>query len=235
MGKSRKKKGTKTQLEYVEKEFKWHVKPVKCLNERQKEFIKSIKEKEVTITSGLSGSGKTFLALWQALRFLEKGSYDSIVLVKSVQTIPQEECGFLPGNIDEKMSPFMLSYNGNLDKLIGEECRKYLMASGKIKIQPLAYVRGINIDNSIVIVDEVQNLSIDTFKTIITRIGTNSKYILMGDVEQIDLKYKSQSSLQKLMELFQDDELVGTVHFTKEDCVRNPIIPHLLDKIKTIE
>lgn len=235
MGKTKKKKGTKTQLEFIEKDVKFHVKPVKCLNEKQKEFINSIKTKEISICTGISGSGKTFLALWQALRLLEKKEYETLVLVKSVQTLPQEETGFLPGDIQEKMDPFMLSFYGNLDKLIGEETRKYLVSTGKIKIQPLAYVRGINIDNSIVIIDEVQNLSIDTFKTIITRIGQNSKYIIMGDVEQIDLKNKNLSSLQKLMDLFQDDELIGTISFTKDDCVRNPIIPHLLDKIKTIE
>ena len=97
------------------------------------------------------------------------------------------------------------------------------------------YIRGINIDKSIVILDEAQNINLSVFKTIITRIGSDSKYIICGDVEQIDLKKKSESSLAKLMELFQNDDLIGVVQFNNEDCVRNPIIPHLLNKIKTIE
>lgn len=235
MGKTKKIKGTKSQLEYTETEFKWHAKPVKCLNSRQKEFVKSIKEKEITICSGPSGSGKTYVALWEALRLLEKKEFEQIVLVKSVTSIPGEELGFMPGDMYEKMENYMISFYGNIDKIIGEEARKYLVKSGKIKIQPLAFVRGINIDNSIVILDEVQNLTIDTFKTIITRIGTGSRYIIMGDRDQTDFKIKSKSCLQKLLELFQEDELVGTIAFEKEDCVRNPIIPHLLDKLENIE
>ena len=235
MGKTRKIKGTKSQLEYKETEFKWHVKPVKCLNQKQKEFVRSIREKEITICSGPSGSGKTYVALWEALRLLEKKQFDQIVLVKSVTTVPGEEIGFMPGDMYEKMDPFIVSFTGNLDKLIGEDARKYLINSGKIKIQPLAFARGINIDHSIVILDEVQNLPLDTFKTIITRIGTGSRYVIMGDYSQTDLKIKSKSCLQKLLELFQEDELVGTGTFGKEDCVRNPIIPHLLDKLEILE
>jgi len=86
-----------------------------------------------------------------------------------------------------------------------------------------------------VILDECQNLTINTFKSIITRIGQNSKYIIMGDTEQIDITRKENSVLSKLIELFRDSDSVGTVSFTDSDCVRNPIIPYLLDKIKTIE
>lgn len=129
----------------------------------------------------------------------------------------------------------MISFYGNIDKIIGEDWRKRLVREGKIQIQPLAFIRGINIDNAIVILDECQNLTTSTFKSIITRIGQGSKYVIMGDTEQIDMKHKNASVLSKLVELFHDSEQVGTVTFTDEDCVRNPIIPYLLDKIKTIE
>lgn len=235
MGKSKKKSGTKQTLEYVESEFKWHVRPIKCLNERQKELINSIKNNEVTIASGMSGSGKTILALWQALKFLEQGAYKRIVLIKSVQTVPQEELGFMPGDAKMKCEPYMLSFTGNIDKLIGKEAREYLMNKDLIQVQPIAFCRGINIDESIVILDECQNISLDTFKTIITRIGKNSRYVILGDTEQIDMKYKAESSLRKILDLFADDQLIGTVLFTKDDCVRNPIIPHILEKLRTIE
>lgn len=233
MTKSKKVKGTKQT--FVETEPKLHVKQIKCKNQRQKEFLSAIDSHEVTICTGIAGCGKTYLAAYKALKMLEKNQIEKIVLVKSVTTLPDEEVGFLPGNIREKLDPFMISFYGNIDKIIGEEERKRLIKEGKIQIQPLAYIRGINIDKSIVILDECQNLTINTFKSIITRIGQNSKYIIMGDTEQIDIKRKEKSVLSKLIELFRDSESVGTVSFTDEDCVRNPIIPYLLDKIKTIE
>ena len=234
-GKSKKVKGTKQTFEFVEKQKKFHVKQIKCLNSKQKEFVKSIENKEITFCSGPAGSGKTFMALWTALKLLEKNQFEQIILAKSVTSIPGEEIGILPGDIYEKMDPFLISFFGNIDKLIGEEERKRLIKENKIKIQPLMYIRGINIDKSIVILDEAQNINLSVFKTIITRIGSDSKYIICGDVEQIDLKKKSESSLAKLMELFQNDDLIGVVQFNNEDCVRNSIIPHLLNKIKTIE
>ena len=210
------------------------IKPVKCLNERQKEFQNSIKNKEITICTGLAGSGKTFIALYNALKLLDQG-YKKIILVKSVTTVPEEELGFLPGDVFQKMEPFMMSYKGNLNKLVGEKECEQLFKDKIVEILPLAYIRGINIDDSVVILDEAQNLNINTFKSIITRIGSNSKYIIMGDTEQIDMKDKSKSSLIKTVELFKNSEIVGTVQFTDEDCVRNPIIPYLLEKIKEIE
>lgn len=234
-GKTRKVKNTKSQLEYVEDEKKLHVKQIKCMNSRQKEFLNSINSSEISICVGPAGCGKTYLALWQGLKYLEKNQFDGITLVKSVTPLPGEDVGYLPGNAQDKLEPFILSYTGNIDKLIGEPMRKKLMNEGKIKVQPLAYIRGINIDNQFVILDECQNLTMSVFKSIITRIGKNSKYVIMGDVDQIDLKNRKTSILQKALNIFKDDEKVGTIEFTPDDCVRNPIIPHILDKLKEIE
>lgn len=235
MGKSKKIKGTKQQLEYVEKEFKWHCKQLKCKNHKQKELVKTIDSHEVTVCTGIAGSGKTYVALAYALKALEKQQFEKIVLVKSVTTLESEDIGFLPGDQFEKLTPFMISYYGNIDKIIGEEARKKLVGEGKIQIQPLAYVRGITIDNSIILIDECQNLTLDTFRSIITRIGENSKTIILGDTEQIDRKAKYTSILSKLQTLFADSDIVGSVAFTDEDCVRNPIIPKILEKLRTLE
>ena len=187
------------------------------------------------ILFGLAGSGKTYVALYYALKALEKGQCEKIVLVKSVTTLDQEDIGFLPGDIQQKMDPFLYSYYGNIDKIIGEEWRKKLVKEGKIQVQPLAYIRGINIDNAVCIIDECQNLYLDAFKSIITRIGENSKYIILGDTQQIDKRNKTQSILQKILGLFTDSDFIGTVQFLPEDCVRNPIIPKVLDKLKILE
>lgn len=101
-----------------------------------------------------------------------------------------------------------------------------------IQILPLAYVRGLSIDDSIVIIDEAQNLDTHTFKTIITRIGENSKYIFLGDTEQVDRKYKHESCLETVLEIFKDSDIIGTIEFTDEDCVRNPIIPKILTLLR---
>lgn len=127
MGKSKKVKGTKQTLQYIEEQPKIHIKQIKCLNIRQKEFLNSIKSKEITITSGEAGCGKTFLACYYALKALEKNEFEQIVLVKSVTTIKEEEIGFLPGTILEKMEPFMQSFYGNIVKIIGEDNLKILM------------------------------------------------------------------------------------------------------------
>lgn len=153
------------------------------MNPRQKEFLNSINSSEISICVGPAGCGKTYLSLWQGLKYLEKNQFDGITLVKSVTPLPGEDVGFLPGEISQKMDPFIISYTGNIDKLIGEAMRKKLIAEGKIKVLPLAYVRGINIDNQFVILDECQNLTMQVFKSIITRIGKNSKYVIMGDVD----------------------------------------------------
>ena len=234
-GKSKKVKGTKQTIEYKEEPKKLHVKPLKCMNQRQKDFVHSIEKNEITICTGLAGSGKTYVALSVALKMLEKNQIKQIVLVKSVQPLPEEELGILPGDMYEKMEPFMMSFFGNIDKIIGPEERKRLVREEKIVIQPLAYVRGINIDESCVILDETQNLSVNVFKSIITRIGKDSKYIIMGDIEQIDMKRREKSALSKIVKLFENDDAVGVVEFQPDDCVRNPIIPHLLEKIKEIE
>ena len=230
---SKKVKGTFVKEEIKKAKSPW-VKPVECLNDRQREFQDSIRTKEVTIVTGLAGSGKTFIALYNALKLLEQG-YKRIVLVKSVTTVEEENIGFLPGDLETKMQPFMMSYTGNLKKLVGEKEAEQMFKDKIVEILPLAYIRGINIDDSVVLLDETQNLNLNTFKSIITRIGTNSKYIIMGDTEQIDMKEKNKSALIKVMELFKDSDVVGTVEFTDEDCVRNPIIPYLLSKIKEIE
>jgi len=207
---------------------------VKCLNEKQKELKKAIEEKEITIAIGPAGTGKTYISLITALHLLKTNpQYRKIVLIKSVTTIPGEELGFLPGTLQEKMEPYMWSYIGNLNKILGDrETSRKLMESGVITIEPIAYVRGNTMDNSIVIIDETQNIDIHTFKTIVTRIGKNSRMIFLGDIEQIDKRGKS--CLAIVHKAFQLEEFVATVEFEKTDCVRNPIIPIVLNVLDNI-
>lgn len=200
--------------------------------ENQQVLVDLIRNKEIVISSGSSGVGKTYVTLATALQLLDKGHYKKIILIKSVVTIPGEEIGFIPGNLKEKMDPFLMSYSWNIDKLCGKDSFDDLVGKGLIEILPIAFIRGVSIDDSIVIIDEVQNMDKHTFKTIITRIGENSKYIFLGDVEQVDRKRSEESCLESVLDIFKEEDYVGTLEFEDEDCVRNPIIPKILETLR---
>ena len=211
---------------------------IKCLNERQKQLRRAIEDKQVVIATGPAGTGKTYLSLLTALSLMKKEPYryQQLKLVKSLQTLPGENPGTLPGTLEEKLDPHMISFTGNLDKILGwRSLRRELMRQEIIEFQPLAYVRGVTIDNAIVIIDEAQNIDYHTFKTIITRIGKNCKMIFLGDVDQIDRRVKSESCLSQVSDLFQGFEHSESVTFTAEESVRNPIIPDLLNLLKGIK
>jgi len=202
-------------------------------NEKQQELIDLINDKEIVIATGVAGSGKTIVTMATALSLLGD-LYKKIILIKSVTTIPGEAIGFVPGDADEKMANFILSYTWNIDKLLGKGSSKDLLSKGTMEVLPIAYIRGVSIDNAIVIIDEAQNIDMHTFLTIITRIGTNSKYIFLGDTEQVDRRRKEESCLTRVIDLFEDDEIIGIIKFRDEDCVRNPIIPKILEKLRLI-
>lgn len=211
---------------------------IKCLNEKQKQLRRAIEDKQVVICTGPAGTGKTYLSLLTALSIMKKEPlrYRQLKLVKSLQTLPGENPGTLPGTLEEKLDPHMISFTGNLDKILGwKSTRMELQRKEVIEFQPLAYVRGVTIDDAIVIIDEAQNIDMHTFKTIITRIGKNCKMIFLGDVEQIDRRVKSESCLSQVSEMFQGFEHSESVKFTAEESVRNPIIPELLDLLKEIK
>lgn len=198
---------------------------IKCKTINQKKLVNEIKTKEMVICSGLPGTGKTYLSCAVALDLIKnKGEYKKIVIVKSVTTLKDEEIGYLKGSMKEKMEPFMYSFMHNFEKIIGRYNTQVLREDGLIEEMPIAYMRGINIDNSIVIIDEAQNISLDNIRTIMTRLGENSKMIFLGDENQVDMKKKTQSSLKFIIDKFSDFDEVGTVVLDNDDVVRNPLI-----------
>lgn len=198
----------------------------KCKNDNQKLLVKSIKDNEITIVSGLPGTGKTFLACAEALKLVKtRPKYKRVLLVKSVTQLPGEELGFLPGDMKEKLEPYMISFIDNFEKIIGESLTKKLRELGIIQVQPLAFVRGRSIDNTVIVVDEAQNISKENMRTLMTRIGDNSKMVILGDVKQKDVKNKNNSSLEVILEKFRNVEGFGCVELRDpNDVVRNPII-----------
>jgi len=202
-------------------------------NESQKKLINSIKNNEITICAGRAGTGKTFVAIAIALSLLRKTNnrFKKIYLVKSVTTLKGEELGFLKGDLKEKIDPVMWSFYANMEKLLMESSMKSLFEKDILRPFPLAYMRGVSLDDCIIIADEMQNVSIDNSLTLMTRIGSNSKLILLGDKNQIDMKNKQESSLEVILDMFTDTQNIGTIMMSKEDTnVRNPLISIIEEK-----
>jgi phosphate starvation-inducible protein PhoH and related proteins len=197
----------------------------KFKNANQKKLGNLINENKITIASGPAGTGKTYLACAQALKLLKLDpKFKKILLVKSVTVLEGEEVGFLKGDLKEKMFPFMISFLDNFHKIIGEGLTQIMMDQGIIQILPLAYIRGRSIDNSIIIVDEAQNITQKNMRSTMTRIGTDSKMIITGDTKQIDMKNPRLSSLDLVVKLFENKEGIGTMTFSNDDIVRDPIV-----------
>jgi len=198
----------------------------KCRTENQGKLRDSIRNNEISIVSGLPGTGKTYIACAEALKLIKsKSKYKKILLVKSVTQLKGEDLGHLPGDIQEKFDPYMGSFVDNFEKIIGETMTRKLRELGIINNQPLAFIRGRSIDNTIIIVDEAQNISLDNMRTLMTRIGDNSKMIILGDVKQKDLRNKKDSSLEVIIDKFNDMGNFGCVELRNpNDVVRNPII-----------
>jgi phosphate starvation-inducible PhoH-like protein len=198
---------------------------IKCKNETQKKLIHTIKNNDVTICTGPAGTGKTFLSCYESINQLKNNNLiNKIVIVKSVTTLKNEEIGFLKGSLEEKMEPFVYSFIKNFEKIIGLDLTNKLKSENIIEVLPIAYMRGINIDNAVVIIDEVQNISIDNIRTILTRLGENSKMILLGDINQIDMKYKKDSALEFLINNFKNTSNIGLIEFNNSEIIRHPLI-----------
>ena len=198
---------------------------LKYKNRNQKIFADHIENKEVIICSGPAGTGKTYIACSKSLKlFKENLKFKKIYIVKSVTTLKDEEIGFLKGTLEEKMEPFIYSYIHNFEKIIGRTATKTLRENGSIQVMPIAYLRGINFDDCIVLIDEAQNISPDNMHTIMTRLGSNCKMVFLGDILQVDLRNKNKSSLPLIMSKFSEIPEFGCLQFSDDDIVRNPLI-----------
>ena len=208
---------------------------LKCKNETQKELVKLINSNDIVVCSGSAGTGKTFIACAQSLKLLKTEKYKRIMLVKSVTELEGESVGYIKGSLDEKMYNYTLSFLDNFHKLIGEENTKKMVDMKMIEVLPLAYIRGRSIDDSIIIVDEVQNLVKKNIITTLTRIGNNSKIIFCGDSDQVDLPKGKISGLSWFTKVAESIPEFGVLNFTEKDIVRNPIIKLFLDKVKEFD
>jgi len=204
----------------------------KFLSENQKEYYNKLTNSEITICSGPAGVGKSFVAMRAAVDLLldENNSYEKLIIVRPAVEA-EEKLGSLPGNLEEKLDPYIFPSYYLLNKIIGKESREKLKQNDVIEVFALAYMRGMNIDNSILIFEESQNCTPSQMKLLLTRIGFNSKFFISGDVEQTDrYRDKTQSGLYDALKRFRDIEGVGVFEFKNEDIIRNPLISKLLNR-----
>jgi phosphate starvation-inducible PhoH-like protein len=211
---------------------------IKCKNETQKKLIHTIKNNDVTICTGVAGTGKTLISVYEALNLfkLHPETYKEIKLVKSITQLKNEELGTLPGDEKDKLKFHMMSFLDAFHKLIGEDLTNKLIEAGLIKMEVFGAIRGRSFTNSIIIIDEFQNISKDNAKTFLTRFSEDTKVIVLGDSGQIDLKNKKDSALEPLINKVKNRPVEGVdiVVFDKADVVRHRLTSYFIDVFESI-
>jgi phosphate starvation-inducible PhoH-like protein len=204
----------------------------KFLSEHQEEYYNILKNNQITVASGPAGVGKSYIAMKAAVDLLmdPDNSYEKIIIVRPAVEA-EEKLGSLPGNLEEKLDPYIFPSYYLLNKIIGKEAREKLKEAEIIEVFALAYMRGMNIDNSILIFEEAQNSTPNQMKLLLTRIGFNSKFFISGDLEQTDrYKDKRQSGLYDALNRFKNISDIGVYDFRDAKNVRNPLISKILQK-----
>lgn len=198
------------------------------LTPKQNELYKGIRNNTLTVCQGPAGTSKTFTACYTSLALLADKKIDQIILTKPLQE-SGENLGFLPGTVEEKVDPYMKSYFSNFEKIIGTATFEWLKGTGQIVVEPLAYMRGTTYDRSIMLLDEAQNCTMTQLMLWVTRLGSESKAILMGDVSQYDIK-KKDSRFLEFIQLIDGVQQVNNFRFGVEDIVRNKFLIDIVDR-----
>ena len=193
----------------------------------QKQYINLIKSNDITLGVGPAGTGKTYLAVAMAVRAFKKDEISRIILTRPAVEAG-ESLGFLPGDMKDKVDPYLRPlYDALFDMLGDEKCAKYL-ERGIIEVVPLAFMRGRTLDNAFIILDEAQNTTPEQMKMFLTRLGFGSKAVVTGDLTQIDLPVKKKSGLVQAMDVLKEVEGIGINKFTEKDVVRHELVQRII-------
>jgi phosphate starvation-inducible PhoH-like protein len=212
-------------------------KTVRARTLNQKKMVQSIEKNDIVFAIGPAGTGKTYTAVALAVRALKNKQVRKIILTRPAVEAG-ENLGFLPGDLKEKIDPYLRPLYDALDDMIPADKLGYYMTTRTIEIAPLAYMRGRTLDNAFIILDEAQNSTDGQLKMFLTRIGGNAKAIITGDVTQIDLPPKVKSGLEKSVRILQNIEGIGHVELDEEDVVRHKLVKAIIkayDKEKNKE
>jgi phosphate starvation-inducible PhoH-like protein len=198
----------------------------------QQAYVKAVHDFDVVFAVGPAGTGKTFLAVVMAMDYLKRQLVDRIVLVRPAVEAG-EQLGFLPGDLQEKINPYLRPLFDALSDIIGAAKIARFMSSGIIEASPLAYMRGRTLNNAFVILDEAQNTTLGQMKMFLTRLGVQSKAVVTGDVTQVDLPDQSRSGLIRVKDILRDTDGVAFVELDGGDVVRHPLVRRIVDAFDT--
>lgn len=202
-------------------------KPVKPKTLGQKKYIETIKNNTITIGVGPAGTGKTYLAVAMAVTAFRAKEVNRIILTRPAVEAG-EKLGFLPGDLQSKVDPYLRPLYDALFDMLGAENFQRHQERGDIEVAPLAYMRGRTLDDSFIILDEAQNTTAEQMKMFLTRLGFNSKMVVTGDITQIDLPDGKRSGLKEAVKILKNIEGIGTVRFSEKDVVRHRLVQEII-------
>lgn len=202
-------------------------KPIRIKNMGQKQYVEAIEKNDVVFGIGPAGTGKTFLAVVCAVAAFKKGEVSKIVLTRPAVEAG-ESLGFLPGDLKEKVDPYLRPIYDSLYSILGTNTTDHLMERGVIEVAPLAYMRGRTLDDAFVILDEAQNTTDAQMKMFLTRLGFNSKMIVNGDMTQVDLPGRQRSGLIDAQHILKNISQIKFIHFSANDVVRHPVVAKII-------
>ena len=209
-------------------------KPIKARNRTQQEMVKAYFDNDLIFAVGPAGTGKTYIAIALAVRALKNREIRRIILTRPAVEAG-ERLGFLPGDLKDKLDPYLQPLYDALEDMIPGKKLQEFMADGTIQIAPLAYMRGRTLDRACVILDEAQNTNLGQLKMFLTRMGKDAKFIVTGDASQVDLPHKEDSGLLKGIELTKSIKGISTIFFRNEDIVRHPLVSKIVKAFESGE
>ena len=205
-------------------------KPFRCKTANQYELVSQVRKNDLVFCVGPAGTGKTFLAVLLAVNYLKKGIVSKIIITRPAVEAG-ESLGFLPGDLKEKIDPYLMPIYDALDSILGSEQKDKMIEKGIIEVIPLAYMRGRTLNEAFIILDEAQNTTDKQMLMFLTRLGFNSKMMVNGDITQIDLNInKANSGLIAARSRLKDVSQIGFVEFNNSDVIRNPLVQKIIEK-----
>lgn len=209
-------------------------KPVKAKTIGQRKYIEAIKNNTVILGIGPAGTGKTYLAVAMAVDAFRKKQVSKIILTRPAVEAG-EKLGFLPGDLQNKVDPYLRPLYDSLRDMLGAEGYQKYIERGLIEVAPLAYMRGRTLDDAFIILDEAQNTTPEQMKMFLTRMGFGSKAILTGDITQIDLPDGKRSGLKEAIKILKNIEGIGIVYLSEKDIVRHPLVQKIINAYERYE
>ena len=200
---------------------------VKCKTLGQKRYVQQLREKDLVFAVGPAGTGKTYLAVAQAVLAFKNKEVERIILTRPAVEAG-EKLGFLPGDLQNKVDPYLRPLYDALQEFLGYDTYRGLLERGVIEVAPLAYMRGRTLNNAYIILDEAQNCSVEQMKMFLTRFGEGSRVVVTGDITQIDLPYERKSGLIHALEVLDGVEGIAVVRLTHKDVVRHELVQRII-------